>query len=466
MLYRPCLFLAPAGDDWLLITPVREMLAERGFAGALAGAFTLAIDQFYRPLALLPHLFTIHTMFWVQLAKLLMVIVLAFLVRQTARELGLSGWGASVAALLTLFHPVFVSVVTEVDLWGDVLAAIALVLLVWVAQRFGNGRARGWLYIVAVGVITAMGLLSKEAGVACFVTPVVFALLSTRGAIGQRRQHILAAAVSLLLTGLYWWWRSYLGIHSTGAEAGGYYSLHFGLNVLKNVMLAVIALVSPVNTVEVALGPPVWRIAAASWLMLFFVLVTITIVTTRQRGNWRKIIGLAVLFFAAQGPVLLMPHLTEANFSRSVGLGWLALLLTFEPLVQRVRSRAAVWGLVGVMLIWLGLGTTAICSKVADIVYSQDRAERFRAQLYGLMPKPPDRPILFAIEDPGYSGYSVYRQPLWVDLRDGEIPYGLKNLYGNSRFEAEYILVPTGTSRYAVQADFWIDRFGQLNRLR
>ena len=113
------LWIEPAGDDWLLLTPVREMIRETGTVSALLHIFTYPIiDQFYRPLALLPQFLITDVVLWAQLLKLLTQVLFFILLRHTARALGVPSPWSSLVAAIPLLHQVFTSVLTETDLLG------------------------------------------------------------------------------------------------------------------------------------------------------------------------------------------------------------------------------------------------------------------------------------------------------------------------------------------------------------
>ena len=48
--YAKSVSIRPAGDDWLLLHPVLQLLREHGFARAFFEIFAVAVGDFYRPL--------------------------------------------------------------------------------------------------------------------------------------------------------------------------------------------------------------------------------------------------------------------------------------------------------------------------------------------------------------------------------------------------------------------------------
>jgi hypothetical protein len=73
---------------------------------------------------------------------------------------------------------------------------------------------------------------------------------------------------------------------------------------------------------------------------------------------------------------------------------------------------------------------------------------------------------LFSIVDPGYKGYSVYRQPFSVDMSAGEIPFALQDMYHNPILAADYKIVHDTTEVRALHADFMVMDAGSVTQLR
>ena len=206
--------------------------------------------------------------------------------------------------------------------------------------RYDHGASPAY-YLSGVGAVTAVCLLSKEAGVACFLVPLLFAVFRPFPDVRPRRSgHGCAAVVAVGLTALYLVMRHLLGIRSAGA-ANGYYSLSFGTNLLTNAGLGLMALLNPVSTVRVVLDGWFWKGLAAAWVLLLLGLAVFALRTTRRSPPWRAILLLLSVTVIAQGPVLLMPHLTEANFTRSLAPGLLALALCLQPWWEAARDPSA-----------------------------------------------------------------------------------------------------------------------------
>ena len=147
------------------------------------------------------------------------------------------------------------------------------------------------------------------------------------------------------------------------------------------------ALLNLVSTVRVVLDGWFWKGLAAAWVLLLLGLAVFALRTTRRSPPWRAILLLLSVTVIAQGPVLLMPHLTEANFTRSLGPGLLALALCLQPWWEAARKSLA-WRrrLVFLLSLWFVFDVWAIAEKSTDIVHGQLRAARFREQLRGSCP--------------------------------------------------------------------------------
>ncbi|MFZ5432780.1 MAG: hypothetical protein ACOZB3_03300, partial [Calditrichota bacterium] len=252
-----------------------------------------------------------------------------------------------------------------------------------------------------------------------------------------------------------------LGVAATTDNAG-YYSLHFGINIVKNIALAVLALLSPVNTVSVALDGIVWGMMAALFSCIILGFILWGLYRSFRSEMWKLPVLLWILFFVVQGPVFLMPHLTEANMTRSLALGWLAVALTIRPLYEDLIVRRRRVLLILLCAGWLLFDLTAVYSKSRDIGTGPTRADRFRNEMKTVMPAPLQRPIVFATHEPSGHGYSVYRQPFLDDLRWGEIPFGLRDVYQDPDLETVLLILPDGPSVPEDSVDFWINDDGSL----
>jgi hypothetical protein len=464
-IYARCLTIQAAGDDWLLIHPARALLREYGLMGALVHLFIVSVGDFYRPLALVPMLAGSAWLGLMQALKLATMILLLSLVVRCARRIGLNRIPSVILALAVILHQVFASVVTEVDLWGDVLSALAFVILLDCCLRY----CLGWktsAFLLSTALATTLCILAKEAGVVCFLIPLLFLILRPYPLSRfQRKGFLLSAGILLVVSAAYFAARQAMGLHSTGASEG-YYSLSLGINVLKNFGLAVGALLSPVNTVEVAMGGVLWKSTSAFWVLLLTLVCVYGLYRTWVIGVWRLPLLLFAVAFISQGPVLLMPHLTEANFTRAIAPGLLGAAMCLRSLpamVYKPTLRIAGWVLCAV---WFAFDLSAVYAKSTDIIEGQKRAHRFRMEIVRLMPDPPRWRVLVAVLDPGYVGYSVYRQPLFEDIRLGEVPFALQEIYAPKPVEADFVLAKNVDDAKTKAADFLVYDNGSILDLR
>lgn len=464
-IYFGSLYTEPAGDDWLLIHPVNELVRHFGAWGAAMRIFTTVVGDFYRPLAWMPMLGATAGLAWIQAAKLAVMIAFFLLAIRTARHIGLPPAASILVSGAVALHQIFASIVTEVDLWGDVLAAVAVLLLIDLCVRFCHGW-RTPAFILWTSAVTAGCLLSKESGVICFLLPLLFLILRPYDLSRyHRRGFIVATGIMLVLTAAYLGVRHELGIRSTG-DAGGYYSLSLGPNILENIGLSVLAMFSPVDTIHVALDGKIWKGIDALWVLGLSGLCLMGFLRQCKSRAWRLPLVFFMIAVIAQGPVLLMPHLTEANFTRSIAPGILGFALCLKPFFNG-RTRAIVrYGLYLICALWFGFDLWAVHEKSSDIVRGQFRAARFRTEMVLRMPHPDPNLIHVAAIDPGYTGYSVYRQPLLEDIRCGEVPFGLQETYAADSLDADYMIVRDVQDARAKGAQFAVYDNGSVLDLR
>ncbi|MFZ5433449.1 MAG: hypothetical protein ACOZB3_06715, partial [Calditrichota bacterium] len=204
LLYWPCLLVKPAGDDWLLITPVRQMIRTSGIIGAIPQLFTYAIDKFYRPFALVPQLFSQDSFLGLQAVKLIAVIWLFVLTRTVGVKLNLpKGW-PTIAAFLTVFHQIFVSVITEVDLWGDLFSALAVVGIILSMVSYAKTDISSLRYQIEVTLWSTLAIFSKESGIICFLIPLLFALFNPLSTSTKcRRIYVISSIFPFMIALIY-----------------------------------------------------------------------------------------------------------------------------------------------------------------------------------------------------------------------------------------------------------------------
>jgi hypothetical protein len=257
-----------------------------------------------------------------------------------------------------------------------------------------------------------------------------------------------------------------LGIRSTGAEEG-YYSMSFGLNVVKNIALGVSALLNPVSTVRVALEGPIWKAFAGIWILTGVLCVALSVRSTRRFVDMRSALWLISVAAIAQGPVAFMPHLTEANFTRSLAPGIIAIAICLRPLWNEAKNTVLRPGvMIGLIVLWLAIDLVAVHEKSSGIVAQQERSGIFRQNAVNVLRGAGPEIVHFAVIDPGWLGYSAYRQPVLVDIHDGDVPYALKELLAPQVVNADYFVVSNIEQARSMGADFVVYDNGDLVALK
>lgn len=464
--YGRSLFIQPAGDDWWLIHPVNELIRKCGVGGTLLHVFGVRVFDFYRPLALIPMMVGRISFPLLQAIKLVVFLLAMLLVVRTGRRLGLSREWSFLVGAITLLHQIAASVVTEIDLWGEVFAMMAFVGLVDCCAAYVQSAISTVKAVAGVALLSTVCMLSKEAGVVCFAIPILFLVLQPYVLSPRLRRGLLAAAgIALLLTAVYLGVRMALGIASIGSE-DGYYSLHLGLNVIQNLAFAVVGLLSPVDTVHVVLDGEYWRILAVLWTAGLVGVVGCGCVHHWRSRSWRLPTMLCVAYVVAQGPILLMQRLPEANLTRSLPLGWLAIALALSPLLAGPARRARRFIALAIVILWFGFDISAAHGRSTDIVTGQRRAARYRTEIKTRMPQFLGDTLKIAVMDPGYQGHAMYRQPLRLDMICGEVPDAFREMYPGSRFAVDCAVVKNEPEARESGAQFFILDDGSVVDLR
>ncbi|MBI5059469.1 hypothetical protein HZB60_06780 [candidate division KSB1 bacterium] len=456
--YVRCLWIPPSYDDWGMIELVRTQSAGVGFIEGLWRVFVAPLGMFWRPFHVLPFvLVSGESLVWVQLSKLIAVVVLGFAMARCAESFGFSATAASLTGADLLLHQSQV-LGGEPDLMGDVLCSLAVVMAVHLSARFDGCKLRLCPYWIGVAAITAMACLGKEAGVVVPLIPAAFVIVGTRrGPLRQvTRGHLTAAVSAAVAVILYLLIRFVLQELPFIADSSHVdYRFSLGLNIPRNVALMFGALACPVSTIRV--------FVEGGWILGLAVSLTLLIALLAGCGIWRAYLAgrgrqiaiLTILFIAVQGPSLLFAHVNERNLTRSLSLGILLLAIAANALWSDAskRRRALLIGLFGV---WLGLSQAAMAEKAVAIVRMHERASRFMDQVQQLMPRPPDRTVIFAAED-APPGYSEYDQPFWQHL-PGTCDVGLRYRYGEPGFRADFYVVSSldSISDGRPDPDFWV----------
>ncbi len=456
--------MEPAFDDWPWLATAGSLLRENGIFSAIVQAFAAKTGIFWRPLNVLPQIISYYSIAASQLLKLFVIVGYSGLMISVVRSIGMPRFQAALLAAVLLLHQCLVILSSEIDYWGDVLCSLALLTLFLVSMRFGDGEIRPLRFVLYSACLASAAMLAKEAGVIAFLTPAFIWILRTDWKLPRIfRTYALSVCVCFALALLYLWLRSMIGVPLSTYKQGDYYALHFGWNAFKNVGLSLVALLSPVSTLKVALGEAYWKVFAALWVGLLGSLQLLGLRIRVRRGEWRIPVLLCLLFLGNQGPALLMNHITEGNVSRSLAFGVILLGYCLYPLWEqgsRVRKRV----LAGALVVWLVFSIAAIHGKVSGIKQVHSNAANFRKEVQRLLPVPPDRRVVFVAERT-QKGYGEYQQPLWMAL-PGDADLGLINDYGPSYKGGDVILVESlsHVPDSVKQVDFLVDRIGKVTR--
>ena len=366
------------------------------------------------------------------------------------RGLGLSDRPVSVtfrpasllAALLTVFHQTMVGVVTELDFWGDAICTVGFLGLLLLSLRHYSSKSSTVLFLIGTTIAAVIMAFSKEAGIVACGVPLLFAVRSGLKRMESFQGFTFAIALSLIVALFYLVVRSLIGTHEFVESHSDYYQLRVGTNVFVNGALAMIAQFSPISTVDVALGNLGAKLIAIGATAGIICLMIGGFLTHLRARSWQTPCLLWLLFFAVQGPVLLMPHLTEGNMARSIGIGWIATAVTLKPLALWTYGSIVRRSGIILALLWLCLGVQISNQKAHIIVDGQLRSKRFQTEIAGLRDRMRPDSLVFAVEDPGYKGYSYYNQPFFVDVQQGEVPFALREIFNEPDLIATTYLIP------------------------
>jgi hypothetical protein len=468
-LHVPALSIKPCFDDWPLIKSALYPFQDYGFFRALYEVLKAPVSDppyfsFWRPLSALPLVIDGGRLFWPQLLKLLSIVGLACLVVMSARALGLRRATSWIAGGLFCLHQCMV-LGQEPDQWADIITIAAVLFLLCVALWVRQGKISRGLTLIVTFVTVILALLAKESGVMTFVIPLLVLAAFWRMLAKERRVTlVLMALVCVVLTAVYLPVRSHLGPALTAGGNDPYYRLHFGFNLLYNLFLSVLALLSPVTTLKVAAGATAWRVLAAIWALGGAVLIVWLTIRHRSELEWHALALLATLFAVILGPSLFMTHTTEQNFSRVLPFGLLFVAAVLErswprisPLLRKSLSAA--------LALWLIFSLHATYGKVQAIVAVHKAGEEFRRRVVELMPVPPQREILFVAEWVP-KGYSCWGRPVWELARGGDVDDGLAIEYGDRSFRGRLVVVRSLDTipDSLPPPDFAIDKRGCVRR--
>jgi hypothetical protein len=469
-IHVPALSIKPCFDDWPLIKSALYPFQDYGFFRGLYEVLKAPVSDppyfsFWRPLSALPLVIDGGRLFWPQLLKLLAVVGLAYLVVVAARALGLRRATSWITGALFCLHQCMV-LGQEPDQWADIITIAAVLFLLCVALWVRQEKISRRLTLAVTFGTVILALLAKESGVMALAIPLL--VLGAFWRMLPREQRItliLMAAVCVMLTAAYLPVRSHLGPAITSGGDDPYYRLHVGFNLLYNLLLSLLAFLSPVTTLKVAAGMNAWRMMAAIWVLTAGAVILWLIIKYRAELEWRVLALPAALFGVLLGPSLLMTHTTEQNFSRVLPFGLLFVGAVLErswpkisPLLRRSLSIA--------LALWLIFSLHATFGKVQAIVAVHKAGEGFRKRVVELMPVPPKREVLFVAEWVR-KGYSCWGRPVWELARGGDVDDGLAFEYGDRSFCGRLVVVRSLDSIPASlpAPDFTIDKFGTVSRV-
>ena len=201
-----------------------------------------------------------------------------------------------------------------------------------------------------------------------------------------------------------------------------------------------IAQFSPISTVDVALGNLGAKLIAIGATAGIICLMIGGFLTLFRARSWQTPCLLWLLFFAVQGPVLLMPHLTKGNMARSIGIGWIATAVTLKPLALWTYGSIVRRSGIILALLWLCLGVQISNQKAHIIVDSKLRSKRFQTEIAGLRDRMRPDSLVFAVEDPGYKDTATtinrFRR------QQGEVPFALREIFNEPDLIATTYLIP------------------------
>lgn len=443
--YGRVLWIPPSYDDWGMIEIVRASYLGVGWSEGLWNLLTEPLAIFWRPLHVLPFVLVQgESLFFVQLVKLAIIILMSFLFVHCARALDFTQTASLVIGSVLLLHQSQV-LGGEPDIMGDVMCSLAVILALLVSAKYEQSQESVRNYAMKIGLITALACLGKEAGVMIVFIPLVFALVREQSQPSElKRAHLRASMASVLVVFSYLIIRNILlQLPSMDTVAGSDWGFKFGINIFQNIGLLAGALCCPVSTIEVFMGNVAARIIAAIWILAIAAVVTIGLWRSWRLRDYRLPVIFAILFVVVQGPTLLFDHVNERNFTRSLPLGILLVAFALRQ-IWPVATRAVRILLSVFFVLWIAFSQQAVAAKVTGIINMHSRADRFLDAVVSAMPTPPNRMIIFAAE---YAppGYSEYIQPFWQHM-PGTSDLGLAYRYNNPNFKSDFYIVKSLTA--------------------
>jgi hypothetical protein len=256
---------------------------------------------FFRPIALFPLYLAHHNLIELQIARLFVVLLQAYLVFQLAHKLRATKATAALACATMLLHELCVAVYLQHDLWGDILGGLGLLLLILLVPKYCDNELSLATYAAAAVVISSIALGAKELGLLAPAVLLAAYVMFDRPS-SKSRGKIFVALVISFVSAVYLIYRISLGAIATN-DPSGYYTLSFGLIIPKNVALVAAGFLNPMNTVDVYLTGGWWRVTAALWIVLLTG-ITSWGIWQSERILPRRVFVLMFLGIGALGPVL------------------------------------------------------------------------------------------------------------------------------------------------------------------
>lgn len=256
----------------------------------------------------------------IHVTQIFLHIILSWLVFVWMIRNGFGKWQAYIAALFMLTSQANVMAVLSNDtlsqVSGTLFGGICLLLLYY---SFGQNQNQSSnisqpVYFLLSILSFAAALLSKETSISFLLMVLcIIWIKSAKGSSQLNRVYKLLFLFLpyLALTALYFYMRSFLGLHQPSFHAGRY-GFHIGFNVILNFVLFVCEAFATISSVSIFVAFKTKEIA----LLLIVAMTVVTLLMAVTYGLWlsrsRKVLMIIVLF-AVIGlfPTVLMNKVSE-----------------------------------------------------------------------------------------------------------------------------------------------------------
>jgi len=323
----------------------------------------------------------------------------------------------------------------------------------------GNDR-----YYWASALCFVLGLLTYQGAVVAL--PILLGIVLVAGlpqkagppAKGDILRTLVAILPLVLIFAAYYGYRDAI---LSAYQASSFYRLHLGVNVLRNTVLLLGALGSPVSPHRAFVA---WHagdgagLAAMAVVGLVFVVLLLAGCAHVER---RKLIFLGAAFVLSCGLYVLLPRTSESYAHRALPVFSLIFGLSIGALIQKAASRDSRWRqgvIIAAATLVLSLNAWASFEKITLMTENGRLARILHRELATALREAPrgGTVLLFrpAVEDPAYSVLLVPRK---FDL----ISTGVKHIVaesGRTDLQVRFLSslpqsVPDGTVVYAVGAE-------------